>query len=91
MITDKFVEVNGAIYFGDLKPGEGIRFIDNKCPKGRKIKLILCCPNCGRVSSKPNLYIPETKTLSPSIICGDQKVTGCGWHGWLKNGIFTNA
>jgi len=40
-----------------------------------------------RFSIIPFLYNPETKTYHPSII-HDKKLGGCGWHGWLINGIF---
>ncbi len=39
----------------------------------------------------------ERPTLTPSINClshnpkTGEKYAGCGWHGWLKDGIFTDA
>lgn len=61
--------------------------------------MLLACPGCGRVSGmtvgdpKPDngngatwrlTGPPESPTLSPSVNC-----TGCcGWHGWLKSGVF---
>lgn len=66
--------------------------------------LILACPGCGHVSgmlvgnpkpkAKPSWHLvcgsPQeltTATLSPSINC----VGCCGWHGWLKNGVFESV
>ncbi len=61
--------------------------------------MMLACPGCGRVSGmtvgnpKPDngngatwlLTGPaESPTLHPSVNC----VGCCGWHGWLKNGVF---
>lgn len=59
--------------------------------------MMLACPGCGRVSGmrvgspKPadspswELFgTPEEPTLNPSVNC----VGCCGWHGWLKSGVF---
>jgi hypothetical protein len=64
--------------------------------------IMLNCPGCGDSSAmhvrvqgmmKPaegqswELSYTPGITLSPSINC-----TGCcGWHGWLKNGLFTHC
>ena len=32
----------------------------------------------------------ETLTLSPSILRSKDK-GGCGWHGWIKNGVVTGC
>lgn len=59
--------------------------------------LVLACPGCGKVagmavgdpkpSASPSWLItgpPAAPTLHPSVNC----VGCCGWHGWLKNGVF---
>lgn len=66
----------------DLLPGEAIVTDIG----GGKNGLILCCPNCGKASGGSHVYNKETKTLSPSIVHD-----GCGWHGHLTNGKFSNA
>ena len=62
--------------------------------------IALGCPGCGHVSGmrvgnpKPP-HSPSwemsgempTITLSPSINC----VGCCGWHGWLRNGVFESC
>lgn len=55
-------------------------------------QLIICCPKCGKVSgsSGNHVYNEETKTYTPSIV-HNKDLGGCGWHGWLKNGIFTST
>jgi len=55
-------------------------------------QLIICCPGCGRVSASrgKHSYNKETKTYTPSIV-HDTDYGGCGWHGWLTNGIFTKC
>lgn len=52
----------------------------------------MCCPNCGAKSSSRgnHIYNRETQTYTPSII-HDTKYGGCGWHGWLTNGIFKDC
>lgn len=65
----------------------------NHTETGDKIvQLIICCVGCGKVSgSRENhVYNKETQTYHPSIV-HDKKLGGCGWHGWLKNGIFTEC
>ena len=64
-------------------------------------RLGFTCPGCGQYGSiraghpKPEqspswdivegtLDDPATLTLSPSINC----IGCCGWHGWLRNGVF---
>lgn len=66
--------------------------------------LTFACPGCGRVGSiaigspkpeeKPSWSIDSgdlitltNLTLSPSIHC----VGCCGWHGYLKNGVFESC
>lgn len=61
--------------------------------------MLLACPGCGRVSGmtvgdpKPDngngatwllTGPPASPTLHPSVNC----VGCCGWHGWLKGGVF---
>jgi len=60
--------------------------------KERITQLIMCCPNCGQKSSSRgnHIYNRETQTYTPSII-HDTKYGGCGWHGWLTNGIFKDC
>lgn len=55
-------------------------------------QLIICCPQCGEKSASTgnHIYDEKTKTYSPSIV-HNIDLGGCGWHGWLKNGIFTNV
>lgn len=59
--------------------------------------LLLACPGCGHVSGmrvgdpkpprSPSWLLngdPNAPTCSPSINC----VGCCGWHGYLRNGVF---
>lgn len=68
-----------------------------------KDHLLFACPGCGRMGSiraervKPpspswqivagELAAPESLTLAPSIHC----VGCCGWHGYLRNGVFESC
>lgn len=69
-----------------------------------KDHLLFACPGCGRMGSiratRPKnvggqsweivageLTEPESLTLAPSIHC----VGCCGWHGFLKNGVFESC
>jgi hypothetical protein len=71
-----------------LNKGDGLIFQfsrdDDKCG------LIIVCPKCGKVTSGRHIYNPETKSLTPSIV-HNKDLGGCGWHGWLTNGIFTEC
>jgi hypothetical protein len=67
----------------ELKPGEALEVTQ----EGR-LGLILCCPACGKSASGTHQWDPDTQTLSPSIV---HDVEGCGWHGYLRNGKFSNA
>lgn len=62
--------------------------------------VLLACPGCGRLSGmtagypkpsrKPSWEIsgdPATPTFNPSINC----VGCCGWHGYLRNGVFESC
>lgn len=55
-------------------------------------QLVICCPGCGEVSGPAgkHRWIPETQSYHPSIV-HSETLGGCGWHGWLKNGVFTNC
>ncbi len=59
----------------------------------KKIKqLAICCPSCGELSSSAGNHIfnEETNSYTPSIV-HDTDLGGCGWHGWLTNGVFTTC
>lgn len=77
----------------------GAVFVDTE--NTYKDHLLFACPGCGKMGSirathpkdqggrswdivAGKLTEPEGLTLSPSIHC----VGCCGWHGWLKAGIF---
>ncbi len=57
---------------------------------------VLCCPGCGQAGSGRNGAAwavtngiwddVSTLTLSPSIA-----KSCCGWHGYLKNGVFESC
>lgn len=62
--------------------------------------VMLACPGCGHVSGmtagypkpgrSPSWEItgdPTAPTFSPSINC----VGCCGWHGWLRDGVFVSC
>jgi len=55
-------------------------------------QLIICCPQCGEVSgsSGKHKYDMATQTYHPSIV-HNVDLGGCGYHGWLKDGIFTDV
>jgi len=55
-------------------------------------QLIICCPGCGKTSGSAGNHVfdESTNTYHPSIV-HDVKLGGCGWHGWLKNGVFTEC
>lgn len=78
----------------DLAPGMAEWIEDND---GVAVQLAFICPcGCSRVLTVP-VYLGdvgrgwrwiggrEFPTLTPSI------KTACGWHGWLRNGIFRAA
>lgn len=56
------------------------------------LQLFIVCPGCGKKSASKgkHKYDPDTKSYTPSIV-HDINLGGCGWHGWLKDGVFTNA
>lgn len=71
------------------------QFIDS--PDGGKAGLALRCPGCRQASFLPftdNFHEQEWDLLNedpievtPSIHHAT-KDGGCGWHGWLRNGVF---
>ena len=81
-------------YPDELVRGECIVYIRND-KNGKLIShgLIICCPKCGKTSTGPHTYNPETFTLHPSIVCNSISDAGikCDYHGWLINGIFINV
>lgn len=44
------------------------------------------CPRCGYVASGGHRY--ANRSLTPSIVCAKD---GCGYHGWLRDGVFTEV
>lgn len=58
------------------------------------IGLVWCCLKCGEATSTANghrhVFNKETNSLSLSIVHA-KELRGCGYHGWLTNGIFTNV
>ena len=66
---------------------DGIHFISSDIVD--YYQLIICCPRCGKKSASAgnHKYDKETKSYHPSIV-HDTELGGCGWHGWLKDGIF---
>jgi len=66
----------------ELQKGEAIEYEDKK---GKRIGLVIACPQCGYPATGTHRWDPKTKTLTPSLICGAE---GCNYHGHLKNGIF---
>lgn len=68
---------------GDIFPITG----NNGLPQ-----LAIVCPGCGKVSASAGKHIYDAQTVSyhPSIVHNKSK-GGCGWHGWLRNGEFTNC
>jgi len=56
---------------------------------GGRLQLLICCPGCGKQSTSrgKHVYNPKTQTYHPSIV-HDPNFGGCGWHGWLINGVF---
>lgn len=83
----------GAIYLW--------RFAEKLAEGGTSGHIMLKCPGCGQ-SSGMHCRVPGTAhpegiqswelsglqpTMNPSINC----VGCCGWHGWLKDGIFSKC
>lgn len=55
-------------------------------------QLAICCPGCGKTSGSAgsHVYNRVTQSYKPSIR-HNKSNGGCGWHGWLTNGIFTKV
>lgn len=68
-----------------LNKGDGLIFTD-----GDKLGLIIVCPKCGKKTSGRHIYNKETRSLTPSIV-HNQELGGCGYHGYLTNGVFTEV
>jgi hypothetical protein len=53
--------------------------------------LVWCCPKCGQNTATANghkhVFNPKTNSLTPSIV-HNKDLGGCGYHGFLINGIF---
>lgn len=83
------MELNLVNDYDDLKNrGDALVVIG----RNKQKQLIIVCPKCGKKSgsSGNHVYNEETKTYHPSIV-HNMKLGGCGWHGWLRNGIFTEC
>ena len=71
------------------KPGDAllVKYPDH-------LGLVWCCPKCGEATATSNghkhVYDPATQSLTPSIV-HSAALGGCGWHGFLTNGIFTEC
>jgi hypothetical protein len=84
-------------YPDELVRGECIYYVRHEDKNDREkitsYGLIICCPRCGKTSTGVHTYDPDTKTLHPSIVCNSINDNGikCDYHGWLKNGIFTEV
>lgn len=88
---DKIMEVklNLVEDIDDLKnKGDAIIVIG----RNKQKQLITVCPQCGMKSGSAgnHVYNEETQTYHPSIV-HNKNLGGCGWHGWLKNGIFKSV
>lgn len=72
-----------------LEKGDVLPFMNNQL--GYR-QLIIVCPGCGEKSSsaQTHKWDAETLTYTPSIV-HDKELGGCGWHGWLTKGIFTEC
>ncbi len=90
----KLLDGDRCLWDDDTKPGEGKYGSDD----GRLSAILYRCPGCGEPVScdlkptdrKPSWEMTGTKekpTLNPSII-HDKKLGGCGWHGYLTDGVF---
>jgi hypothetical protein len=71
-----------------VNPGDASLYIG----LNKRLQLNICCPGCGRVSGSAGAHIfdPVTQSYTPSII-HNKDLGGCGWHGWLTNGEFTEC
>lgn len=55
-------------------------------------QLIIVCPGCGKLSGSKGThrFYQETNSYTPSIV-HNKDLGGCGWHGWLTNGVFKSC
>lgn len=72
-----------------LNKGDGLVF-QFAPPDDDKYGLIIVCPKCGRATAGRHIYNKETKSLTPSIV-HNKDLGGCGYHGFLTNGVFTEC
>jgi len=75
------------------KSGDAIMAYGYHTKSGKKIlQLIICCPQCGKTSASAgnHIYNRKTQTYHPSIV-HNVELGGCGWHGWLRNGVFISC
>lgn len=98
--TVKARAVSGSAFCDDTQPGDITTFE----PDGTVEELAIACPGCGRRSLLPlvsgyncrwtvvsgDVRDPASLTLSPSIFHRAED-GGCGWHGYLKNGVFESC
>lgn len=99
----KLVELPTEAFFALFKSGElnGGECVVQLALSGEARSYLFACPGCRRpgtvsfgvvsgwrVESGDALH-PEGVTLSPSILHDDSAHGGqCGWHGYLRNGVF---
>lgn len=71
-----------------LNRGDAIVVIGN----GGRRQLVIVCPGCGKNSASQGKheYNDETHSYTPSIV-HNKDLGGCGWHGCLTNGVFTEC
>lgn len=76
MVPGNLVDDNELV----LRPGDYYLLPDG---------LLMCCPGCAQRSGPRGkwTYDASTKTAMPSIH-HDPAFGGCGWHGYLTNGVF---
>jgi len=82
------IKLNLVEHFDQLKnPGDASEYT-----KDNRIYIVWVCPKCGdqTASKTGHNWNRKTETLSPSIV-HNVKLGGCGYHGWLKNGVFTEC
>jgi transposase len=72
----------------DVKnPADGMVVIDKD---NNVYHLIWICPSCGQRTTGKHKYDRATRSLHPSIV-HNLDLGGCGWHGWLTDGLFKDA
>lgn len=91
------------VFDADGGAPNGTDFPPGTCQRVQPNRLMFTCPGCGQwggVQAFPSPKKPEgweivsgtlddptTLTLSPSIHC----ISCCGWHGYLRGGVFTSC